>query len=244
MEQYDKDEPARERIMGEIISSLRIIIADDEESRQLQMHFFNFMRDKVNLLKLFPRLGTAAVDSLIDSLLTICNTNPSPPAAEAMMLLTSLLLEGQSRRGQHAHIVLYLRRTSLRPLPADQGHFNEDVPASLHRRLRLGPYCLFPSRQFTWYARYFPLDRNLRRQALGFVLHLLATVPQVAPWPGLPSSCGGSRRGRGGGGGRRRRKPHEDITAHCTQAHPSSCPRSRNPERKRVGVKVERNLAQ
>ncbi|KAJ4457584.1 hypothetical protein PAPYR_6948 [Paratrimastix pyriformis] len=143
LEQFESDDQNRERIMGEIIASLRSIVGvDDEESRTVLTQFFNFMRDKVNLMKLFPRLGMPQIDSFIESLLMICNTNPSPTAADAMIYLTSMLMEDEQ---------LLIR---FKPTKAN-----------------LMKMCLPLYIQGS--------DRNLRRHALSFVLHLLSVAPNI-----------------------------------------------------------------
>jgi hypothetical protein len=82
-----------EKTIVEIINTLRTCLGDDEINREAQELFLEFMQDKIDLWKQFPKLSVAVIDSLLDSLLLVCNQNPSPVAAHCMMLFTQMLME-------------------------------------------------------------------------------------------------------------------------------------------------------
>jgi len=63
-------------------------------SKYIQEQFLEFLADKLELWKQYPRITSGSVDTLVDCLLLISNRNPSPLAAKAMLVVTSMFTKG------------------------------------------------------------------------------------------------------------------------------------------------------
>lgn len=88
--------PQATKVLEDIVGLLRNSLGDDEISRGVQEQFLEFIADKTDVWKQHPRLSSACVDTIIDSMLLICNRNPSALAARSMQLLTQMLGDGAS----------------------------------------------------------------------------------------------------------------------------------------------------
>eukprot|EP00698_Gefionella_okellyi_P014011 TRINITY_DN3872_c0_g1_i1.p1 TRINITY_DN3872_c0_g1~~TRINITY_DN3872_c0_g1_i1.p1 ORF type:complete len:993 (+),score=238.82 TRINITY_DN3872_c0_g1_i1:109-3087(+) len=90
-EQHASGDVQSTKVLEDCVALLRQCLGDDDASRVTQEMFLEFITDKTDLWKQHPRLSTTAADSMIDSLLLICNRNPSVLAAKSMTILTQML---------------------------------------------------------------------------------------------------------------------------------------------------------